>query len=297
MSIILDHRLREYIPRDDADFPVTYFHDELGTLPGRSGPLHWHPDFEIATTESSTVDFQVGEHHIILEAGDSIFINQNILHAIKQLSGTEAEPMPNIVFSGTLLASETSTVYQKYVQPVVQCDSLPFIVFRDSDRAHREINRLIKDIYEQMSGKQQACRELLVQRNINEIFEWIYRNFDKLPRTQSVRIQMINQIRVRKMLTYIYENYAAPVKLSDIAKAANISRSEAERCFQKYMGCSPVEALIRHRLQVAHGLLNEKTLSVQEISFACGFNSANYFSRQFKKIYGHTPGQNRDLGK
>ena len=99
------------------------------------------------------------------------------------------------------------------------------------------------------------------------------------------------------MLTYIYEHYADAVTLEDIAGAANISRSEAGRCFQTYMNCAPVDALIRHRLQTARRLLNETTLTLQEISYDCGFHSVNYFSRQFKKLYGYVPGRNRTLGK
>ncbi len=54
MPIILDHQLREYIPHNAIEFPITYFHDELVTLPDWAGPLHWHPDFEIATAEYGT---------------------------------------------------------------------------------------------------------------------------------------------------------------------------------------------------------------------------------------------------
>lgn len=99
------------------------------------------------------------------------------------------------------------------------------------------------------------------------------------------------------MLTYIYENYAGPVTLEDISKAANISRSEAGRCFHTYMGCSPIDALIQYRLQMAHRLLSEKTQTLQQISYACGFNSVNYFSRQFKKKYGYAPSKSVDMGK
>ena len=91
----------------------------------------------------------------------------------------EADPMPNIVFSGTLIASETSTIYQKYIQPIAQCDSLPFVVFRHSDCSHGEINYLIKDIYRQMNEKN-TCYELAVQRNISCIFDFISRNFEFL---------------------------------------------------------------------------------------------------------------------
>lgn len=296
MPIILDHQMREYIPHKDTDFPITYFSDELVAVPDLVGPLHWHPDFEIATAECGNLDYQVGEQHVILEAGDSIFVNENMLHSVKQLSGDMPDKMPNIVFSGTLLAPETSIIYQKYVQSIVQCDSLPFIVFRHKNHSHDEISRLIKDVYIKMNEKK-ACYELTVQRNINRIFEYISCNFTNLPKVHETRIQMNNQIRLQKMLTYIYENYAESVTLENIAKAANISRSEAGRCFHKYMGCSPIEALIQYRLQTAHRLLSEKAFSIQEVSFSCGFNSVNYFSRQFKKTYGYTPSQRYKLGK
>ena len=119
MLIILDHQLREHIPHNAIEFPITYYHDELVALPDRTGPLHWHPDFEIATAEFGVLDYQVGEHHIVLEAGDSIFVNGNMLHGIKQLSGDVPDPMPNIVFSGTLIAPKTSAIYQKHILPIV----------------------------------------------------------------------------------------------------------------------------------------------------------------------------------
>lgn len=296
MALILDHQLREHIPHNAIDFPIAYYHDELVALPDCEGPLHWHPDFEIATAECGVLDYQVCGQHILLKEGDSIFVNGNVLHGIKQLSGDIPDPMPNIVFFGAIIAPETSTIYQKYILPIAQCDSLPFIVFRQSNPSDRKIICLIKDVYRQMNEKK-ACYELTVQRNINRIFEFISCNFNEFPKTEATRIQINNQIRLQKMLTYIYENYADAVTLEDIAKAANISRSEAGRCFNTYMGCSPIDALIQYRLQTAHRLLSEKTHSLQEISFACGFNSVNYFSRQFKKVYGYTPSQSRNLGK
>ena len=296
MPIILDHQLREQLPHNTTDFPITYFHDELITLPDWAGPLHWHPDFEIATAEYGVLDYQVGEQHILLEAGDSIFVNGNMLHGIKQLSGAVADPMPNIVFSGAFIAPETSTIYQKYILPIAQCDSLPYVVFRHDNGSHRDVNCIIQDIYRLMQEKK-PCYELAVQRNINRIFAFLSSHFHELPKTEATRIQLNNQIRLQKMLAYIYENYAEPVTLEDIAKAADISRSEAGRCFHTYMGCSPVDTLIQYRLQMAHQLLGEGTQTLQQTACACGFNSVNYFSRQFKKKYGYAPSQIGVVGK
>lgn len=296
MPIILDHQLREQIPHKATEFPVTYYHDELAELPNWAGPVHWHPDFEIATAVSGVLDYQVGEQHITLEAGDSIFINGNMLHRVRQLSGGRPDPLPIILFSGSAIAPEHSTIYQKYIQPIAQCNSLPFLVFRRENSSHSEINRFIQDTYRRLS-EPTSCYEMAVQRNISRIFEYIFCNFDRFPKSEATRIQLNSQVRLQKMLTYIYEHYTETITLEDIANAAHISRSEAGRCFHTYMGCSPVDALIQYRLQTARRLLSEKTLTLQEISSACGFHSANYFSRKFKKTYGYAPSQNECLGK
>lgn len=288
MPIILDHQLQEQIPHDSSTFPITFYCDELADLPNRAGPVHWHPYFEITTAQSGVLDFQVGQAHTILEPGDSIFVNQNMLHGIRQLSGLEPDPLPNIVFSGTVVAPETSTIYQKYIRPILACNSLPFVVFRHDNDLWDEVRQWIRTTYFAMQ-KQSDCYEMTVQRNICCIFETIFRNFDSLPKSNASRVQLNTQIRLQKMLSYIYENYAQRITLADIAGAAHISRSEAGRCFQSYLGCSPVEALIKYRLQTAKRLLHETTLTLQEISFACGFHSVNYFSRQFRKRYGYSP--------
>lgn len=160
MPIILDYQLREQIPHNTAVFPVTFYCDELSTLPNCAGPLHWHPYFEIATAKSGVLDYQVGQDHIILESGDSIFVNSNMLHGIRQVSGDIPDPMPNIVFSGTVIAPETSTIYQTYIHPIVECDLLPFIVFKHNNNEHDIVNQLINEIYYVMH-EQLDCYEML----------------------------------------------------------------------------------------------------------------------------------------
>ncbi len=168
MAIILDHQLREQIEHKANGFPVTYYHDELAELPDWAGPVHWHPDFEIATAVSNVLEYQVGRQHVTLEAGDSIFVNGNMLHRVKQLSGDRPDPIPIILFSSAAVAPEGSTIYQKYIQPVARCDGLPFVVFRHGDPAHGEVGRVIQDTY-RLLREHTPCCELAVQRNISLI--------------------------------------------------------------------------------------------------------------------------------
>lgn len=296
MPVTIDHQLKEQISYDPVIFPIAFYQDELESLVQWSGPLHWHPGFEIATAETGTLEYQVGEKHITLNAGDSIFVNGNLLHGIRQISGNIPDSMPNVVFSGSLIAPEGSQIYKNYIMPLQQCDDLPFIVFPAGDQSLQNINALIQDIYHCFRN-QVSCYEMRIQRDISLIFEFIYTNIDRFPRYKSNRIQLVNQIRLQKMLDFIYTHYQEQITLEALARAANVSRSEAGRCFKAFMNSSPVEILIQHRLQMAQKMLSEKIYTIEEVSDSCGFNSVNYFRKQFKAKYGITPGKYCSLGK
>lgn len=297
MPVIVDQHMREQITHEGNLFPISFFENELSELPNREGPLHWHPEFEIAKAETGVLEYQVGQTHIVLKAGDSLLVNRNLLHSVRQVAGDLPDPMPVIVFSGTLIAPETSTIYQKYIAPIADCDSLPFVVLRRQEDWCNEIRGFVDDIFANLKQRKD-CYEMAVQRDLSRLFESLFCHLDALPRTpRATHVQLRTQVRVQKMLAYMYAHYAEPITFADIAAAASISRSEAARCFHEYMDCSPVHALIRYRLQTAHRLLHDTDLTVQEISLACGFRSTNYFGRQFRKIYGYTPGRVRNLGK
>ena len=296
MSLVLDHQLREQMEHDAITFPIIYFDDELPLLPNRIVPLHWHPEFEFVTAVFNGLRFQIGMEHIALQPGESIFINSNMLHGIRQDSGDICDPMPNIVFSASLISPESSLVYQKYILPLLRCDELPYVIFRSSVDWQNEVNCLLAKVYESAKG-QNACYEMSVQRDLSRIFELLFLNFSELPRRPMTRPQLTMQIRIQQMQTYISSHFAEQIGLNDIAASASISRSEANRCFNRYFGISPIEALLRHRLCAAQKLLLETTLPLREISRLCGFNSESYFSRRFRRMFACSPGDFRSLRK
>ena len=237
MSILLDHQLRDKMSHDAAAFPISYFQDELALLPDRAGPLHWHPEFEIASAATGVLEYQVGQDRILLEPGDSIFVSGNMLHSIRQISGDAPDALPNVVFFASLITPETSAVYEQYIRPVADSPEISYVVFRQDCFEHAPVNSLIRELY-RLLREQPRCFEMAVQRNLNAFFEYLTLNYDTLPRTQVTRVQLNTQVRVQKMLACIHEHFSEPVTLSDIAASANISRSEAGRCFQTYLGIS-----------------------------------------------------------
>ncbi|HJC72304.1 MAG TPA: AraC family transcriptional regulator, partial [Candidatus Ruthenibacterium merdavium] len=101
------------------------------------------------------------------------------------------------------------------------------------------------------------------------------------------------QIRMQQMVQYIQKHFSEMISLEDLAASANISRSEAGRCFQKYYADTPMSYLIRYRLQQAQRLLLTSTLSVKEISCKCGFSDSSYFVKVFRKHMEQTPSEYR----
>lgn len=73
-----------------------------------------------------------------------------------------------------------------------------------------------------------------------------------------------------------------------------ISRAKCYRVFKEVFNQAPSEVIHELRLQKSSYLLQKKSLNISEISFECGFNDPKYFSKAFKKRYGHNPRQYRN---
>ena len=96
---------------------------------------------------------------------------------------------------------------------------------------------------------------------------------------------------------YIHRHYRDPIGVKDLAHAAKISAAHLNRFFRSEYSVSTMQYLYNWRLAIALQLLDSPYLTVAEIADECGFSSANYFVRAFKKKYGTTPGEFRKSQK
>lgn len=96
---------------------------------------------------------------------------------------------------------------------------------------------------------------------------------------------------VRQAVSFIHENYPHPVRLEDIAAAANLSLYHLTRVFKKAIGTTPHRYLLQVRVNSARLLLSAGARSLAEVAVAVGFADQSHFTREFKRILGITPGQ------
>jgi AraC family carnitine catabolism transcriptional activator len=89
------------------------------------------------------------------------------------------------------------------------------------------------------------------------------------------------------------EHIDEPLSCTEIASRIGLSLRQLERRFQQRLGRSVQEEYQLARLAKAHQLLQQTTLAVTEIAFACGFASPEYFSRLYRRAFGCAPSRDR----
>ncbi|MBE6380471.1 MAG: helix-turn-helix domain-containing protein [Lentisphaerae bacterium] len=95
------------------------------------------------------------------------------------------------------------------------------------------------------------------------------------------------------LLSELQKNYHADWNLEKMARFCSMSVSSFRQKFTRLIGTSPVDYLLKLRLEQACAKLEHSQDTLDVIAFGCGFNDVNYFSRQFKKFYQILPSHYR----
>lgn len=310
-NIELSSDLHETTRQGDADFPIQYYMDDFSRLSGHAIPLHWHQQLEFFLVFQGEMEVQVLQDKIHLTEGQAILINPNILHGYRQSPDGRAL-CPNIVFSPILLGGKVEAINSKYIVPLTMNQNLPCVVFHGKEEWQKNLLILLDRLFSVLQ-RYGSCNEIsrwpmlpfsasqittdsyemTVQDLLNQIWQSIYAHRGELPLAAASHNDLASSVRIQRMITFIEQNYQDHITLEEIASSADIGRSEAARCFQKYLDISPVGYLISYRIRQAQTYLRETVLTIEEISEKCGFSSPGYFTRVFKNAVSATPSQYR----
>ena len=303
--------MQELVQHGSNEFPIQYYVNRITPAESDSVPLHWHPRPEFFVVRRGAVRARAGSAELTINSGEGLFMNVNTLHSYA-CAGEEICLCPDIVFSEELIAPLDSAVNSRYLAPVILNEKIPFIHLRPEISWHREILDTLDRVYSllQRYGKtgiygkpvtldfscgdlESPAFEMEVQRMISSIMQTLYVHRGECEVASVTKNEHALQIRMQKMLSFINENYSREITLNDIAGAASISKSEASRCFQSYLGTSPVSYLLGYRIQQAMKLLRTGEMTVEAISMECCFGSSAYFCKIFRARTGMTPKQYR----
>jgi len=95
--------------------------------------------------------------------------------------------------------------------------------------------------------------------------------------------------RLRRVRDRIDREYAQPLNVEALARAANMSAGHLSRQFRLAFGESPYSYLMTRRIERAMALLRRGDLSVTEVCFEVGCSSLGTFSTRFAELVGMPP--------
>ena len=100
-------------------------------------------------------------------------------------------------------------------------------------------------------------------------------------------------VHLRRARDLMDREYARPLDVPAMARAAHASPAHFARQFRRAYGETPYAYLMTRRIERAKALLRGADLSVTEVSLAVGCQSLGTFSARFREIVGMTPRQYR----
>ncbi len=285
--VVVDKQDQAPVRYERNEFPLARFLDRLDHFADGAFLCHWHKEFELATVIQGRVEYHVGGKTFCLNPGDCIFIGAETFHSARQL--TDGSIIFCIDFLPSFLDLMCSPVlWQKYVKPI--CDQKIDSFFLSG--RNEEISEILNSLTNINNYDINSYNyELSCLKDILNIWSRLYSLFREaapqhLPDSD-------REARIRAMLSFIKDNFSSKITVGEIARAANVSRSECFRCFSHFCHTTPIEYVTSYRLQSAAHELTHSKRSIADICFSCGFSGQSYFGRAFRKAYGISPSEFR----
>ncbi|MBJ6361338.1 helix-turn-helix domain-containing protein [Paenibacillus sp. GCM10012307] len=101
---------------------------------------------------------------------------------------------------------------------------------------------------------------------------------------------------VQQVIRYLSSQYTEAVSIEAMAETLGYNRAYLSRLFKQRTGLSPMTFLIKLRVDKARFLLRERLeLTIEQTASSVGFHDPLYFSKQFRRFYGHSPSAYREM--
>jgi len=99
------------------------------------------------------------------------------------------------------------------------------------------------------------------------------------------------RLEIHRAIQYLHDHFAEHLTVADLARVAGLSPPHFSRLFRRETGHSPLDYLIRVRIQRSRLLLRAGDDSVTDVAYKCGFATPSHFADCFRKQCGLAPSE------
>ncbi|WP_396327230.1 helix-turn-helix domain-containing protein [Hydrogenoanaerobacterium sp.] len=236
---------------------------------------HIHPFAELFYVINGTGSFLVENKSFEVRADDFIIVNPNVLHTEMSLNAAPLEYIVIGVSGLSFLFGDKQDIGTFSVQ---------------NYKSHRKdflfyLNILLTELAAETEYSQIVCQNLFEVLLVNMVRQSHF-SFAAVGTQKSDR-----ECSIAKR--YIDANFKENISLDDLAKLTHTNKYYLAHSFSKSFGVSPINYLLKKRIDESKMLLSTTNHSVSQIAQIVGFSSPSYFSQAFVKAAGQPPSQYR----
>ena len=289
MQIITNQFQKELKQHGNEQFPFLVSYQKLSEYESGSFMWHWHPEIEITYVQKGTMCYKVNHMVYHLKEGDIVFNNSGVLHSGTMENQKDCAYIPVTFDSRLIYGFFQSTVNSKYVDPVIQDSMLPAICIDQSEPWHKPFREYLLRIID-LDEKKPDFYELDITICLQSMWRLLLEHITYEP--QASRENSLEYDRIKKILSYIEENYQNKITLNDIAGHIHLCESECTRLFKRHMNTTLFAFLQEYRIERSLEFLRADQ-PVSAVADKAGFSDPNYYSKVFAKIKGCSPREYR----
>ena len=289
MQIITNQFQKELKQHGNEQFPFLVSYQKLSEYESGSFMWHWHPEIEITYVQKGTMCYKVNHMVYHLKEGDIVFNNSGALHSGTMENQKDCAYIPVTFDSRLIYGFFQSTVNSKYVDPVIQDSMLPAICIDQSEPWHKPFRKYLLRIID-LDEKKPDFYELDITICLQSMWRLLLEHITYEP--QASRENSLEYDRIKKILSYIEENYQNKITLNDIAGHIHLCESECTRLFKRHMNTTLFAFLQEYRIERSLEFL-QADQPVSAVADKAGFSDPNYYSKVFAKIKGCSPREYR----
>lgn len=290
MQIITNQFQKELKQHGNEQFPFLVSYQKLSEYESGSFMWHWHPEIEITYVQKGTMCYKVNHMVYHLKEGDIVFNNSGALHSGTMENQKDCAYIPVTFDSKLIYGFFQSTVNSKYVDPVIQDSMLPAICIDQSEPWHKPFREYLLRIID-LDEKKPDFYELDITICLQSMWRLLLEHITYEP--QASRENSLEYDRIKKILSYIEENYQNKITLNDIAGHIHLCESECTRLFKRHMNTTLFAFLQEYRIERSLEFLQDDQ-PVSAVADKAGFSDPNYYSKVFAKIKGCSPREYRN---
>ena len=290
MQIITNQFQKELKQHGNEQFPFLVSYQKLSEYESGSFMWHWHPEIEITYVQKGTMCYKVNHMVYHLKEGDIVFNNSGALHSGTMENQKDCAYIPVTFDSRLIYGFFQSTVNSKYVDPVIQDSMLPAICIDQSEPWHKPFREYLLRIID-LDEKKPDFYELDITICLQSMWRLLLEHITYEP--QASRENSLEYDRIKKILSYIEENYQNKITLNDIAGHIHLCESECTRLFKRHMNTTLFAFLQEYRIERSLEFLQDDQ-PVSAVADKAGLSDPNYYSKVFAKIKGCSPREYRN---